>query len=938
MKNSFFIHAYLRKLKKSVFLSSFLLVISLSLCAQQATVQGTVKDDHENLPGASIFLKDKSAGTFSKQDGKFQLRIKPGRYTVVASFTGYKAAEKEVVLVEHQNLNLDFVLQPTALDEVVVLGSRSLPRSQLETPVPIDVIDLQVITKDVAQVSLNQILNYAAPSFNSNTQVISDGTDHIDPASLRGLGPDQVLVLINGKRRHTSSLVNINGTFGKGSVGTDLNAIPSAAIKKIEILRDGAAAQYGSDAIAGVINIVLDDNVNQIRSSITSGGYLSKNSEKGIDGENLQANINFGLPIGIKGGFINLAGSFDFRNPTNRMKEFTGVIFSDYNNPALYPNPTGADITNEELKRRGLTRADFVSRIGQSENRGGAFTFNSVVPLSNGAEFYAFGGLNYRNGKSAAFRRQPAQLTQNIPSIYPLGFLPIINTDNYDQSVTSGIRGKIESWNVDFSNTYGRNAIDFATSNSVNASLLNASPTNFRDGGYRFTQNTTNLDLNRNFADVLNGLNVAYGFEHRYENYQIVKGDEASYADYGRAVKVGVDLTGKDILIPDLTGNIQRLKAPNGSPYAGGAQAFPGFRPENAVNATRSSVAAYSDVELNFTSKWLVDLALRFENYSDFGSTFNWKVASRYKLGDNWTIRAAANTGFRAPSLHQRYFSATSSLFTDGIIIQSGTFTNDSRPAKLLGIPDLKEEKSNSYSLGLTGKFGKFKLTVDGYQVRINDRIIYTGQFSGSNSATATAQDREIYTLLDQANAKTARFFANAIDTRTRGIDAVFTYSDHLLRGRFQADLSASLVKTEVIGNVKASPLLVGKESIYFDRASRIYLESAVPRIKSNLSLNYNIHKWGIFLRNVYFGPVDAATNVVADAQTFGGKIITDLATSYNLLSNLKFTVGANNLFDIYPDKTIGGNTGAGYFIYSRTGQQFGFNGRFVFVRLALTI
>jgi len=916
----------------------FLLLTLTHIAVAQSVIQGTVKDGQESLPGASVYIQGQSSGVITDAQGFYKLPLAPGNYTVIASFAGFAPKQQVVTLTSGQTLELNFNLETISLDEFVVLGSRGEPRSQLDTPVPVDVIDVQKIVKDVGQVSVNQILNYVAPSFNSNTQVLGDGTDHIDPASLRGLGPDQVLVLINGKRRHTTSLININGTFGKGSVGTDLNAIPTSAIKKIEILRDGAAAQYGSDAIAGVINIILEDNVNQIRANVTTGAYVSKNSEGTMDGENVQANVNFGLPVGSKGGFVNFAGSFDFRNPTNRMKEFTGVIFSDYNNPTLYPNPTGVDITNAELQRRGLKRSDFNSRIGQASNRGGAFSFNSIIPLNDGAEFYAFGGLNYRSGESAAFRRQPAQITQNIQEIYPLGYLPLIGTDNYDQSFATGIRGKVGKWNADFSNTFGRNQIDFTTTNSLNASLLKASPTTFTDGGYRFAQNTTNLDFNRRFDDVLSGLNVAFGAEHRFENYKIVEGEENSYADYGRAIKVGTDGAGKDILIPDITGNIQTLRAQNGNPYGGGAQAFPGFRPENAVNATRTAVAAYTDLEFNFTPSWLVDGALRFENYSDFGSTLNWKISSRYKIGESWAIRGAASTGFRAPSLHQRYFSATSSLFVDGEIIQSGTFTNDSRPAQLLGIPALKQETSKNYSLGFTGSFGKFKLTVDGYYVKIDNRVIYTGNFTGSNRADASAQDKEIYELLDQANAQTARFFANAIDTETKGIDAVLTYSDRLGKGRFRADLSGTFVKTNVVGAVKASPLLVGKESIYFDKSSRTYFESAVPRIKSNLTLSYNLNKFGVFLRNVYFGPVDAATNIDADNQTFGGKVITDLSLSYDLFTSLRLTLGANNLLDIYPDKTTGGNTGAGYFVYSRTGQQFGFNGRFLFARVSLTL
>lgn len=904
--------------------------------AQQVIIKGKVSDSKEALIGSNVRVKGTNIGASAKADGLYELKLAPGTYTLVASFVGYTTQEKDVKIQDGSVQTLDFVLSESQLSEVVVLGSRALPRSRLETPVPVDIIDGKVL-RDVPQLSINQILNYVAPSFNSNTQVISDGTDHIDPASLRGLGPDQVLVLINGKRRHTTSLVNINGTFGKGSVGTDLNAIPTSAIKKIEILRDGAAAQYGSDAIAGVINIVLEDNVDQVRAGLTTGGYLSKNSEGTVDGVTTQANINLGFPLGNKGGFVNIAGSYDYRNPTNRQKEFTGTIFLDYNNPTLYPTPKGVDVTNAELLRLGKTRADYVSRIGQSKNSGGSLFFNSVLPLENGAQFYAFGGLNYRNGESAAFRRQPAQITQNIASIYPDGFLPLINTDNQDKSFATGLRGKVSDWDVDLSNTYGLNKIDFVTSNSLNASLLAKSPTRFEAGGYRFIQNTTNLDFNRKF-DFLSGLNAAFGFEHRYEKYQIVPGQESSYRDYGKAVKIGVDGLGNNILLSDLNGNLQTLFAANGKAYAGGAQAFPGFRPENAVNATRSAAAAYTDLELNFTPAWLVTGALRYENYSDFGSTLNWKIASRYKLTDKWVVRAAANTGFRAPSLQQRYFSATSSLFTDGVIVQSGTFTNESRVAELLGIPKLKEETSTNYSAGVTGQFGKFKLTVDGYYIHINNRVIYTGQFTGSNAATASAQDKEIYSILNQAGASSARFFANAIDTDTKGIDAVLAYTDKVGPGVLRADLSGTFVKTSLVGSVHTSAKLAGKESIYFDNASRTYLESAVPRVKANLSLNYGIKKWDIFLRNVYFGEVDAATNVAADAQTFGAKIVTDLSLSYAISKSLKATIGANNLFDIYPDKTKSGNTGAGYFLYSRTSQQFGFNGRFVFGRLALTL
>ncbi|HLS36736.1 MAG TPA: TonB-dependent receptor [Sphingobacterium bovisgrunnientis] len=912
-------------------------LLTVNVFAQTQKLTGLVQSNNENILGATVRTNDGISQSTDTQ-GAYTIDITANTKSITVSYVGYKSVTKNITEAINNVLNFD--LDATSLDEVVVVGSRAVPRSNLETPAPVDVIDIKNLTKDVAQVSLNQLLNYVAPSFNSNTQVISDGTDHIDPASLRGLGPDQVLVLINGKRRHTTSVVNINGTFGKGSVGTDLNAIPTAAIKRIEILRDGAAAQYGSDAIAGVINIILEDNVQELRASATYGGFASENAENKFDGQSVQANLNFGLPLGDRGGYINFSGSYDFREPTNRQKEFTGVIFNDYNNPTDYPSPTGANITDAELAKRGLTRADFVSRIGQAQTRGGALFFNSAIPLRENAEFYAFGGLNYRNGESAAFRRQPAQLTQNISEIYPLGFLPLIVTDNYDQSFATGIKGKIGNWNADFSNSFGRNAIDFKTENSLNASLLKASPTSFDDGGYRFAQNTTNFDVNRFFEQTLAGINVAFGLEHRYENYKIVAGEEASYADYGKAIRVGTDGAGNPILIPNFQGNVQTRFAANGSAYASGAQAFGGFRPDNAINESRSSIAAYGDVEVNFTPSFLLTGALRFENYSDFGSTLNWKISTRYKIDERFNFRAAASSGFRAPSLHQRYFNATSSLFVDGQIINSGTFTNDSRPAQLLGIPSLKQETSHSYSAGLTGNFGKLKATIDGYYIRINDRIVYTGNFTGSNAAGASEQDKEIYSLLQTANASSARFFANAIDTETKGLDVVLTYNENIGKGTLRTDLSGTFVKTNILGEVKSSEKLAGKENIYFDQASRIYLESAVPRQKINLSFNYTLDKFNVFLRNVYFGEVEGATNVDADRQTFGGKVVTDLSLGYQLTKNLKWTVGANNLFDVYPDKVRDGSSlqGAGYFLYSRTGQQFGFNGRFAFTRLALTL
>jgi iron complex outermembrane receptor protein len=914
-----------------------LLCCSVGLSAQAQVIRGEVRDSSQTITGATVSVVGQQLRIGTDANGRYEIKLPAaGTYQVTVSYIGYQTQQKSVTVAAEEVKQLDFDLINAGgnnLENVVVLGSRSAPRSRMDTPVPVDVVDIQKLTANVAQVSVNQILNFVAPSFTSNVMSLTDATDHIDPASLRGLGPDQVLVLINGKRRHTTSVININGSLGKGSVGTDLNAIPTAAIKRIEILRDGASAQYGSDAIAGVINIILNSDVNKLNASLSGGGFAGKHSD-GLDGETVQANVNYGVALNDKGGFLNLSGSFDFRDFASRTTPYRGVIFTDFNNPELYPNPTGVDITDEELVRRGLDRGDFVPNIGQSRNRGGSLFFNSVIPVAEEAEIYAFGGLNYRNGTSTAFYRTPRQLTQNNATIYPNGFLPEINTNNLDQSFAVGIRGNLGEWKADFSNSFGRNAVEFATRNTLNASMLNASPTSFESGGYDFTQNTTNLDFSRFFEGPLSGINVAFGFENRFEKYKINPGEEASYVNYGNAINAGTPEN--PVYIPSPTGNIPTRFAANGSPYAGGAQGFPGISADNLTNETRTSIAGYADVEVNVTDKFLVDGAVRFENYSDFGSTLNGKIAARYKFSDAFLLRGAVNTGFRAPSLHQRYFNSTSTVFIDGAFVESGTFANDSRVAQLLGIPKLKEETSDSYSLGFTSSLGKFKITVDGYLVNINDRVIYTGQFSGSNAPNATPQDRELYDLLRLANATTARFFANAVDTRTMGIDAVFSYSTPLGNGIFRADLANTFTKTEIVGDVHASPLLVGKESIYLDQASRILIERVTPRIKTNLSLDYSWNKWNAFVRNVYFGEIQQPTNVEANRQTLPGRVVTDLGAGYNLTKNLKLTVGANNVFDVYPAQLLLSSQGTSGILYPNQAPQFGFLGRYVFTRLAL--
>lgn len=915
-----------------------------------------------------------------------------------------------------------------SVDEVkITVGSRNKSRVATDTPVPVDVINIGSQSVLSPQTDLNQILNYAAPSFTSNSTTVADGTDHVDPAQLRGLGPDQVLVLLNGKRRHTSSLVNINGSPGRGSVGTDLNAIPAFAIERLEVLRDGASAQYGSDAIAGVINVIMKKNTNAFTAAITGGGFNSKGANDhhgGWDGDKYQLDLNYGTKIGSN-GFINFTASLLHRNDTRRAKSAAGDIFNAYNAieqralekgvniSSLFGNINNtsntqqivnyihqyaqdvsyftaaqqasiqsantitalqnllkADVTENELAYRGLTRDDFNMRVGQSRLGSGQFFMNSEFDLSSTIRGYAFGGISYRSGNAAGFYRRPNQ-NRTSTSIYPNGFLPEIASDVIDLSFAAGFKGKLGNINYDISNTFGRNTFDYTIKNTANASMLYPSKKEFNAGGLGFSQNTINADFDTKI-DWLKGFNVAFGGEARFENFKITNGEESSWAlyDISGNIQTSVD----PLLTPtDFFGNIRPA----------GSQVFPGFRPRNAINKGRNSMALYVDTELDVTDKWLVSTALRYENYSDFGSTFNYKIATRYKITENFNFRAAHSTGFRAPSLQQIYFNATATQFVGGNAFEVSTFSNDSDAAKYLGIPQLKQEESKSYSVGFTAKIPQANLTftVDGYYIKIKNRVVLTDQFSRpSGTYPADSDLGKLQAAFDKANANAATFFANAIDTQTKGIEGVISH-----RARFSqtlalnSDFAVTVSKTNRVGDIHGSDVLInaGQINRYYSESSRVYLEEAIPRFKASLNNALEINKFSVLLRNVYFGKVTDPNTMDANGDgivsgeiingqavatehpVWGGKIITDLSVGYMFTKNFKLTIGANNLFDIYPDKNYGptmvktpslnasGNlvyvdapaidlSNQNQFVYSRNVSQFGMNGRFLFARVNL--
>ncbi|WP_291867506.1 TonB-dependent receptor [Maribacter sp.] len=960
----------------------------------QQFISGKITDDNNDpLPGASIIVKGSNNGTTTDFNGNYKIVANIGD-TLLISYIGFTSKE---ITINNANFNTSLI-PGLKLSEAVVIGSRNPNRTALDTAIPVDIIDIAELAIAGPQISITQILNYTAPSFSSNSQTVSDGTDHIDPAQLRGLGPDQVLVLINGKRRHTSSLVNVNGTPGRGSVGTDLNTIPAAAIKRIEVLRDGASAQYGSDAIAGVINIVLKDITNEFTIYLTSGANFSKNSNNhtaGIDGKKFQVDLNYGLPLGYKGGYINVTGSLTKRQRTSRARDRNDEIFHAYNaiewgaynqgysltdlktnveqiqNYATQvpyfsltkqqeignavsinelQNILNFDVTDNELKRRDLKRGDFNMSVGQSGLTQGQLMGNLEFPIGkNNVKVYAFGGTSYRRGDAAGFYRTPGHPTGRGNTLaYINGFLPNIESDILDNSFAFGIKGKIKEWDADLSHTFGKNVFKYNISNTSNFYLQSGAPSEFYSGLNGFKQNTVNLDLSRYYNTIFSGLNIALGAEYRIDNYFIEAGEESSYAKY--------DINGEvETYVSSIDPSLQVVDFFGNQPTAG-AQVFSGFTPKNVVDAKRNSFAFYWDIEADITDKFLVNSALRFEDFSDFGNSLNYKIATRLKATNNINIRGAISTGFRAPSLHQQYYNKSNTLFDDdGIAYEVGSFTNNSKIAKLFGIPELKEETSFNSSLGFTAKIPKANLyiTIDGYYIKISDRITYTGDFTTFIEPSNQAQE-SINTIFTDLDIGRAAFFANSINTKTKGVDVVVTHKYKIGKSiSIISNFAATFSKTEKNGATKSSPLLesAGLTDVYFSETARIYLERALPRVKMNLANNLNIGKLNFFLRNAYFGSVED-TGILKNNQgikiwdnqgnpkhpIIGGKIITDLSASYQLSKALDFTIGANNLLDIYPDELPSYLTSSNQFIYSRRVSQFGYSGRFLFARFNFKI
>ena len=982
---------------KFLLLTVCLTVSGFSILAQG--VKGVVKDaiTNQGIPGTSVVVEGRSTGTATDNNGNYTLRLPAGSYKIKISSVGYEAMTVSATAsgTEFTVLDVNLKESTSTLQEIAVIGSRSATaRTNIQTATPVDVISTKEL-KSFGQVDVGQILNYVAPSFSSNRQTVTDGTDHIDPASLRGLGPDQVLVLLNGKRRHTSSLVNINGSVGRGSVGTDMNVIPVAAIERIEVLRDGAAAQYGSDAIAGVINIVLKKGYTGTSASLTYGSNMTtmnytapvlgsttptSYSKSITDGQVFQFDFSKGFRLG-KEGSLTVAAQVNDRGRTSRTGlDNAPTIFLGANG-GFPGTPAGQEVNAFRRKliaddaalasSRNYNRENMI--FGNSSARNYGVFVNGGIPLDEKSEIYFSGGYTYRTGQGFGNNRIPVARNQQPVKadgslFYQDGFLPGIESDIYDKSAIVGYKTKIGEWSMDVSNVYGNNTFQFSVFNSGNASLpaTDNQQTSFNAGKLSFTQNTFNLDFARNFQNVsgFNYVNLAFGGEIRIEKFRIMAGELNSY--FGAAIQRP-------------TASLFVGGPAQGTTAAGpGSQVFPGYQPSDETDRTRDNEAVYADFEAE-KGKLLLGVAARFENFSDFGSTINGKVSARFQITDGIAIRGAASTGFRAPSLHQRYFQNTSTQFINGLPSNTLTVNNDNDIArKTVGVDALRPEKSVNFSLGLTAKLGNSAtLTVDAYQIEITDRIVYSGAYSRAQLGITDA------TQFPGVN--NVRFFANAVNTKTQGIDIVATDRIQLGKGRLTLSAALNFNNNKVTG-INSTPLIDAAKNndpannpstwyrtALFDRQQVALIEDYLPNSKWNLSAAYSVGKFDVTFRAVRFGETKFKNVVDPNAtksdltywntqfdhgtaggnapidQTFQAVWISDLVVGCRITKSLYASIGANNLFDVYPDQIfIDARNAKGSLDYnasrdaSNRGRllfqpnQGGYNGRFVFGKLSV--
>ena len=858
-----------------LFFSFFLVLIVSQAIAQKYKVAGIIKDEEgKGIGGVLVQELGTNSNATTNQYGIYEMRVHYGNATLVVTADGYFKVTKDINGIGTQNFTLSSVAKTR---QKGMVGSRNLNATEADLSSPVDIIDVKKIAGLSGQFDLPQLLQYVSGSFNSNRQLGADGTDLIDASSIHGMGPDQMLILVNGKRRHQSSLINLSGTRGRGNNGFDFSTIPVASIDRIEILRDGAVAPYGSDAVSGVINIVLKDNTNGFSANANGGIRMAKynRDSSSWDGLNYNGNVNYGTKI-AKTGFFNVTADYNFVDHTNR-----------------------ADTQTDSLLRR---------KFGDPKIYNGSLSYNTVIPIYKNTEIYSFGTASYRQGETYSWTRGAKDST-NFIKLYPKGFDPLVSRVVDDRSVTLGVRKVWNGFNVDLSHTYGFNKFSYDVKHSLNKSFgMDTTRSSYEAGGFQTSQNVTNLDVTTFYKDILDGVHLAFGAEYRMDNYKINVGNPLSWRTYNP------------------------LKF-------GGAQGFKGYGETEAIDQKRNNAAGYVDIEAKFDESFSVNAAGRFDYYSDLGSAVSGKAGLRYKITDALSIRGAYGLGFRAPSLAQQHYSydilipskANLEYPQSNIITRSG-----SEISKALAAPDLKMETTHNGSAGIVfAPDNNFSVSVDGYYIRVQNRVILTGPID--------ANDKQVGALLKRLNVAQVRFFTNALTTSNAGVDVSLKYTADLGTGKLNTILSANY-NTMSIDTIKTNERLANKQANYLDKRERYFILASAPPMKINLTLDYNVGPLTLMVRGTYFdeiqlvnhnfGKIDKGGKAYTEKEyvdTYKSMIQADATLGLKVNDKISFAIGGSNLLNAYPTMSKPNRTESGG---AWDSVQAGNNGSFFFTKI----
>lgn len=872
----------------SFFLTPLLFLLAINISAGQVNVRGVVKDNDEvTLAGVDIIEKGTNNGTTTDNNGNFSITVKKAGAILTFSYIGFKA--KQVTVDSEFHL---VIMEPSAeeLQEVIVSVGRGAERTLTTTPLPID----NIVVKELlttGQPTFDKSLQYKVPSFNSVNTPVNDATSLFDPYELRNLGPSRTLILINGKRKNLSSLVYTAPSPGRGETGADLSAIPQDAIQRVEILRDGASAQYGSDAIAGVINIILKDHFEGSSLRLTSGV-----TSKG-DGVNYGINYNSGSKLANK-GFINYHVSFLRQERAIRSTSIDPVAETDSSFGFGDGTDAQGNVANTPVNNSILS---FLKKYPQgkninatTDNTSAKFLVNLSIPLAENTEVYGNAAYVYRKALSFANYRQPywkldygllhvpdagginytldnTLNSQNIP-LYNgyTGYHPTFEGDLNDYNATLGVKSvSSNGWKQDASLTVGGNKMLFSVNNTINQSLAYASPVSFKPGGFSFNHLVGNIDLSKSLSEkVFLGL----GTEFRAETWKQIAGDTASYSGEG-------------------------------------ANSFAGYPQKNAVEASRYNIGAYLDLGFDFTENFFVGVTGRSEKYSDFGNATVGKINSRLKLLEGKvTLRASLSNGFRAPTLAQYNLSLNQANVVSGNIVIQGLANNYSREAAILNIPKLRPETSTNFTAGLGLNLShNFTMTLDYYFIDIKDRIVYSAQINqGVNP--------ELDAILNLANSTGISFFINGAHTQTQGVDLVLAYRNIKL-GQGKAHLTFAgnqVVKNDLLGSFQTPAVISNAGGAMFTQTEQALMLTSRPKYKYIFGGEVNYHKWSFNVNNNYVGPAYFSNVAYSDFGQLGNlqtafepRLLSDLAVGYDFSKQLSISFTVSNIFNVYPKFTI---------------------------------